>query len=835
MRTVGRYEILWELGRGGVAIAHVARHLPSGRTVVLKEPLSDDPAVRKRFVKAAKVGHGMRHPNVVRVRHAFAYEGTPFMGMQYLERGSLRPLLQELSTVQLVAALEGALAGLAYIAERGVVHGNLKPENLLVSGGGRVAVTDFALAKRVDSTFTPDDLRLGTPEYTAPEQEAGAPVDARSDLYALGRIAAEAARSELSDWVARLVAREPAERPASAAAAWRELEAIVVQLAGPDWREAAALPSGLERCSECGAGNPPEADFCRSCGVYLRWDPPAGMVAAEEDEFDDLDEFDEIPLPAREGPPPPPMQERPRRPERLSVRPRPRPARPSGKAMLRRELRPALSPREVRRTPHMDLSLEPPLVPASVFEVSVYTDETDAREGEDVEEIVVKVPRDRTAIELDVWLVATHHFVITDQPIRRITVRVDSSHSTTATFRVAVVAVPEHGEEPLITASFSCDGRPTGRVTRVVPIGAAAGPVPVAASAPAVEVNLATEAPDLTIEIAAPENDGRRFEVRVHTPLLKLEHRTEPWFLPEDAATMVSGAMERFFDRDASPRARMSSLLGAGLEFFDAAPQLFKDVYWRLLDEGRPPRSLFVVSDERTIPWELMVPSRGGEQLDPLGVQMAVGRWHRQSGVSPRQRMRLTSSVVVAPQSSRLEHAAAEAEFVCRHFAGSRVEPASFDNLDIALERAGADLLHFVCHGEADEREQVLLLQDPDKLYSQQLRAMPGLAKACREHRPFVFLNACELGRHGPGLSAASGFAKSFIDVDATCVVGTLWSVDDRIAHAVAIEFYESLLEQPGTPFAEILRRIRRRGYEAPDEDSWAAYCFYGDPAARIG
>jgi hypothetical protein len=208
-------------------------------------------------------------------------------------------------------------------------------------------------------------------------------------------------------------------------------------------------------------------------------------------------------------------------------------------------------------------------------------------------------------------------------------------------------------------------------------------------------------------------------------------------------------------------RARLSSLRGAGLEFFDAAPQLVKDLYWQLADQGRLPRNIFIVSDERSIPWELMIPTRRGadepEEHEALGVQMAIGRWHRQSCVSPRQRVALSRSIVVAPHyalSARLEHAAAEAEYVCRNFAGSCIEPASFDNIDAELERAGADLLHFVCHGEADDREQILLLEEPDKVYARQIRAMPGLAKVCRERKPFVFLNACELGRQSRGLGS---------------------------------------------------------------------------------
>ena len=246
----------------------------------------------------------------------------------------------------------------------------------------------------------------------------------------------------------------------------------------------------------------------------------------------------------------------------------------------------AAEPELVRRTPHMDLSVEPPLAPGTVFDVTVHADRTAARHGEEVEEILIRVPAGVRTVELDVWLVATHHFLITDAPIRRLSLGVDADRSTEARFRVAVVAPAAPGDEPVITASFSANGRPSGRVTRVVPVMTAgptgtAAPLAAAATAAVLEVDLDARAPDMTIEIAAPENDGRRFEVRVDTPLLDLERRTETWFLPADAADMVAGAMEHFFDGDATPAARMSSLRGAGLDFFDAAPVLFKEVFWR--------------------------------------------------------------------------------------------------------------------------------------------------------------------------------------------------------------------------------------------------------------
>ena len=126
------------------------------------------------------------------------------------------------------------------------------------------------------------------------------------------------------------------------------------------------------------------------------------------------------------------------------------------------------------------------------------------------------------------------------------------------------------------------------------------------------------------------------------------------------------------------------------------------------------------------------------------------------------------------------------------------------------------------------------LLENPDLLDAQQLRALPGFTHACRTHKRLVFLNACEVGRTVPGLVGAAGLAWSFIDIDASGVIGTLWSVDDHTAHEVAQRFYRALTDKRGTPFAEALRQIRADGFTANGEDTFAAYCFYGDPLACL-
>ena len=117
-----------------------------------------------------------------------------------------------------------------------------------------------------------------------------------------------------------------------------------------------------------------------------------------------------------------------------------------------------------RRTPHLDLSVPLPLRPGAAFDVLVYADLLAARPAEETEDVVLRAPDSVVSFRLDVWLVATHHFVVTDAPIKSITVRRDEATSSIARFRVAVGGSLEDEEVPLISASFSYNGRPSGRV-----------------------------------------------------------------------------------------------------------------------------------------------------------------------------------------------------------------------------------------------------------------------------------------------------------------------------------------------------------------------------------
>ena len=283
MKTVGRYEILREVGRGGMAVVYLARQTDLDRFVALKELAAfhaSDPAFAQRFLRESRVAGSLSHPNVVTVHDYFEHEGTPYIAMEYVERGSLRPYVGSLSPAQTAGVLEGLLAGLAHAEQHAIVHRDLKPENLMVTADGRVKIADFGIAKATNQMqtgafLTATGTTVGTPTYMAPEQAMARDIGPWTDLYSVGCMAFElltgsvpfagseapmaillrhvnepipavttvdaSVDPDLSDWVERLLVKEPEARIRSAADAWDDLEEIVIGLLGPRWRRAARL------------------------------------------------------------------------------------------------------------------------------------------------------------------------------------------------------------------------------------------------------------------------------------------------------------------------------------------------------------------------------------------------------------------------------------------------------------------------------------------------------------------------------------------------------------------------------------------------------------------
>jgi serine/threonine protein kinase len=286
LKTVGRYEILREVGRGGMARVYLARQTDLDRFVALKELAAfhaSDPAFAQRFLRESRVAGSLSHPNIVTVHDYFQHDGTPYIAMEYVERGSLRGYVGRMTLAQTAGVLEGLLAGLAHAEQQGIVHRDLKPENLMVTADGRVKIADFGIAKattkmQTGAFLTATGTTVGTPTYMAPEQAMAQEIGPWTDLYSVGCMAFElftgkvpfhdsdapmaillrhvnepipAVKSidpsvdqDISDWIERLLVKDPKLRTQSAGDAWDDFEEIVIGVLGPRWRREARLPAG---------------------------------------------------------------------------------------------------------------------------------------------------------------------------------------------------------------------------------------------------------------------------------------------------------------------------------------------------------------------------------------------------------------------------------------------------------------------------------------------------------------------------------------------------------------------------------------------------------------
>jgi serine/threonine protein kinase len=192
--TFAGYEIEHVVGLGGIGILYRARQLRLDRPVALKlveSEVARDPVLRERLRREARAVAALDHPNVVPLYEAGEQDGTVYIATRWVEgtelgslihhEGPLDPRRAANTAAQIAAALE-----LAH--EKGLIHRDVKPSNVILTPEDHVYLTDFGLAKRAETAagFTGADQILGTVDYVAPEQIEGSEPDARSDIYSLG-------------------------------------------------------------------------------------------------------------------------------------------------------------------------------------------------------------------------------------------------------------------------------------------------------------------------------------------------------------------------------------------------------------------------------------------------------------------------------------------------------------------------------------------------------------------------------------------------------------------------------------------------------------------------
>jgi len=191
-KTIGRYEILDMVGRGGMGVLYRARDPILERDVALKMmhvDFSQDDTARERFQREARAVARLQHRNVVTIHELGEIDGAPYIVMEFLSGKDLDALLKEGAPMSLVQKLDVAIQlcdGLAYAHGQGIVHRDIKPGNVRVLEDGTVKILDFGIAKFAMSSVTQSGTVMGTPSYMPPEQIMGQPVDGRADLFSAG-------------------------------------------------------------------------------------------------------------------------------------------------------------------------------------------------------------------------------------------------------------------------------------------------------------------------------------------------------------------------------------------------------------------------------------------------------------------------------------------------------------------------------------------------------------------------------------------------------------------------------------------------------------------------
>ena len=278
-RTLGDYQLLRRLGRGGMADVYLAQQTSLRRQVaikVLKADLAQDDGYVRRFHHEAQAAAALVHPNIVQIFEVGEAEGVHFIAQEYVRGQNLKQFISRngatdpLMAVNVIRQVASALQKAAQMA---VVHRDIKPENIMLATTGEVKVTDFGLARITDNAqqneLTQIGITLGTPLYMSPEQVEGSSVDARSDIYSLGitsyhmlagrppyegetalSIAVQHVKQdptnlrdirpdlvdELINMVHKMMAKRPEDRYDSAAALLKDLRKIPIDFDG-DWDE----------------------------------------------------------------------------------------------------------------------------------------------------------------------------------------------------------------------------------------------------------------------------------------------------------------------------------------------------------------------------------------------------------------------------------------------------------------------------------------------------------------------------------------------------------------------------------------------------------------------
>jgi len=480
--------------------------------------------------------------------------------------------------------------------------------------------------------------------------------------------------------------------------------------------------------------------------------------------------------------------------------------------------------------------------PGKLYTIAVFLNQLPAQEGADVQRAHFKISSEVNNFFVEVWFDCSPHFSVEDVADQaRLMVETVNAASHKLQFTLRVIKPLDDGRPMFVSAFFRYQSRPSGKITRYLKLtkgrlvwdgspwqsktnGELAMPVAKVSSSTRIEPGAV--AADVRVEVmGTPTNDGRQFMLNCVTPWGKWNG---PWNLQEVAKDFIDASMQAFMENKGP--ARVDDLTGAGMAFWRALPKNAQELIWDALENGA--RTMSVVTEEPFLPWELIVPyKKPRDARQPLGVELQFGRWATTEYKSPPQHIRLKNGYVIAPTTSGLINARQEVKFLSQNKKmrfNPIVKPASYKGVTMALGGPPRDVIHFICHGKSAVK-QTLELENPETINCEGALANKGFQKAFASG-PLAFLNACQVGGAIPTLEGVGGFAHTFLALGASAVIAPLWAVQDEVALNVTRVFYTQALR--GIPFSAIMKQVRARAYTEA-LDSYAAYCFYGDPMAK--
>jgi serine/threonine-protein kinase len=262
--TIPGYQILGELGRGGMGVVYLAREIRRGRLVALKMIRGGacaSPTELARFRREFQAAAGLKHPNIVPVYEYDEADGLPYFTMEFLAGGGLDMRLHGIGMpVDEAGGLTESLARAVHYAHyQGFIHRDLKPPNILLTAAGIPKIGDFGLAKLLadDQRLTPFGEVFGTPHYMAPEQIKGNPdeIGPPADVYALGAILYE------------LLTGRP---PFKGASHLQTMQMVVAEDVLPPSKRRSGISSGLDSlCLRCLCKKPAERPGAQSLADEL--------------------------------------------------------------------------------------------------------------------------------------------------------------------------------------------------------------------------------------------------------------------------------------------------------------------------------------------------------------------------------------------------------------------------------------------------------------------------------------------------------------------------------------------------------------------------------------